>query len=104
MVKYTKKRVYLDLPYIMHIKPTSSIKMGGNIIINHPTSLSLLYEFTFKKIRTKQILKVDQKYPHLLGGKFVNGDTFSLLKKLNCFIIFRNIDIIIVLRGGRNKN
>ncbi len=53
--------------------------MGGNIIINHPTPLSLLYEFTSKKLRTKQILKIDQKYPHLLGGKFVNGDTFSLL-------------------------
>jgi hypothetical protein len=33
-------------------------------------------------------MKVDQKYPHLLNGKFVNGDTFSLLLKLNCSIYY----------------
>jgi hypothetical protein len=36
--------------------------MDGNIIINHPTPLLLLQEFTFKNIRTKWILKVHQKY------------------------------------------
>jgi hypothetical protein len=46
---------------------------------------------------------VDQNYPHLLGGKFVNEDTFSLLLKLNCSITFGDIDIIIVLRGGHNR-
>jgi hypothetical protein len=46
---------------------------------------------------------VDQKYPHLLSGKFINKDTFNLLSKLNCSITFGDIDIIIVLKGGHNK-
>jgi hypothetical protein len=47
--------------------------------------------------------KVDQKYPHFLGGKFVNGDTFGLLLKLSCSITFGDIDIIIVLKCGHNR-
>jgi len=42
-------------------------------------------------------------YPHLLGGKFVNGDTFSLLKKFSYSITFGDIDIIIVLRCDHNR-
>jgi hypothetical protein len=78
--------------------------MGGNIIINNPTPLLLLQKFTFKKIKTEWILKADQKYPHLPSGKFVNGDTFYLLLKLDCSITFWDIDIIIVLKGSHNKN
>jgi hypothetical protein len=78
--------------------------MGGTIIINHHTPLLLLQEFTFKNIRTKWILRVDQKYPHSLDGKFVNGDILSLLLKLCCFITFGDIDIIIVLRVAIMKN
>jgi hypothetical protein len=50
--------------------------MSGNIIINHPMLLLVLLKFISKKIRTKQIFKVDQKYPHLQDGKFVNGGYF----------------------------
>jgi hypothetical protein len=43
------------------------------------------------------------KYPHLPSGKFANGDIFSLLLKLNCYITFGDINIIIVLKGGHNR-
>jgi hypothetical protein len=56
----------------------------------------------FNKVRV-QIFQVDPKYPHLPCGKFVNGDTFSLFLRFNCSIIFGDIDIIMVLRGGHNK-
>jgi len=46
---------------------------------------------------TKQIFKVNHKYPHLSNGKFVNDNIFSLLLKLNCSIIFGDVDIIIIL-------
>jgi hypothetical protein len=76
--------------------------MGGYKIANHPISI-LTISFHFQKIRTKQILKVDQKYPHLLCSKFVNEDTFSLLLKLSCSITFGDIDITTVLRCGHNR-
>jgi hypothetical protein len=74
--------------------------MSRNIIIHHPTPLLLFQEFISKIIRTKQILKINQKYPHLPSGKFVNGDILNLFLKPNCFVSFGDINITIVFRGG----
>jgi hypothetical protein len=42
-------------------------------------------------------LKSRPKVPPFASGKLVNGDTFSLLLKLSCFIIFGDI------KGGHNR-
>jgi hypothetical protein len=41
------------------------------------------YKICFKKVENK----VNQKYPHLLGGKFENGDIFGLLKNVFVYLL-----------------
>jgi len=82
----------------MHIKPNKWHKNKWKYNCKPSHTSIIIINIQFQKIRIKQNLKVDQKYPHLLGGKFVNGDIFSLLLKFSCSITFGDIDIILVLR------
>jgi len=64
----------LALPYIMHINPNKSHKDGWKYYWK-PFHISITtIRIHFKKVKNK----VNQKYPHLLGGKIVNGGIFGL--------------------------
>jgi hypothetical protein len=56
-----------------------------------------------KKQETIFFKNQNQKYPCLLGDKFVNGNTFALLLKLICPFSLGGMNIIIFLRCGYNR-
>jgi hypothetical protein len=80
--------------------------MGRNIIENLVAPLFTTIKIYFQKIRSKQILKDGQKYPHILGGRFwvnfVNGNAFGLLFICIFSFTFGDINIIIFLRCDYN--
>jgi len=63
----------------MHKNPNTKIIMGGNIIENLPaldTIITIRIDFPKNNFF---FFKVDQEHSHLVGDKFVNGDTYGLL-------------------------
>jgi hypothetical protein len=97
--------MFLVLSCIVHISPKKQHKNWWKHNWNpFYTSITTIKNTLKKKEQTN--LKLDQKYPHLLGDKFVNGDIFYLFKKHVCSFTFGGINITIFFRcdsNARNK-
>jgi hypothetical protein len=84
----------------MHINPNISHKDGWKYDWK-PFHISITsIRICLKKVKNK----VNQKYPYLLGSKFVNGDFFCLLLTCICLFTFGDINVVTVEGGFNKKN
>ncbi len=103
MVKSTKQMNVSNLRCIMDIKPNKQHKNWWKYNSKPSHTSIITISIHFQKYLDQLFFKIVQKYLHLPSGKFVNGDIFSLFLKLNCFITFGDINIIIILKCGHNR-